>query len=315
MPELSVITPVFNVEPYLKHCIESILGQTFTDFELLLVDDGSTDRSGAICDTYAAMDSRVHVIHKKNAGVSAARNDALAVANGNYYVFIDSDDWIEQNMFSNMINIAEKYHAGIVICGANYCNGAGILKYQLTQDFTIFDRESLLIKFFHLPNAVGAGCCNKLFYAPLIRELRFSTSLALAEDWFFVYYSIKKCGGAVFTPDCYYNIREREGSTTRTEDVEKIYANILKGDLFRKIIYLTNNESHELKSVAMDKYLDDCLRYSKRIRQVGRENHQPWLIKFLKLRLQMVPALLSANINHLLTKERAHGFLYELLKG
>ena len=92
MPELSIIVPVYKVEPYLPKCIDSILAQTFSDFELILIDDGSPDRCGEICDEYAARDDRVVVIHRENRGVSAARNAGLDAARGEYIGFVDSDD-------------------------------------------------------------------------------------------------------------------------------------------------------------------------------------------------------------------------------
>ena len=98
-PKISVIVPVYNVEKYLHRCVDSILAQTFNDFELLLIDDGSKDKSGAICDEYAAKDSRVRVFHKENGGVSSARNLGLENAKGDWIIFIDSDDWIADDMF------------------------------------------------------------------------------------------------------------------------------------------------------------------------------------------------------------------------
>ena len=97
MPQISVIVPVYNTEKYLHRCIDSILAQTFTDFELLLIDDGSTDNSGTICDEYATKDSRVRVFHKKNGGVSSARNLGVDNAKGEWVTFVDSDDCVPQN--------------------------------------------------------------------------------------------------------------------------------------------------------------------------------------------------------------------------
>ena len=108
MPELSIIVPVYKVEPYLRRCIDSILAQTFRDFELILIDDGSPDNCGAICDEYAAKDSRIIVIHQKNQGVSAARNAGLDIAKGTYLGFVDSDDWIEPEMYETMIATAKE---------------------------------------------------------------------------------------------------------------------------------------------------------------------------------------------------------------
>jgi glycosyltransferase involved in cell wall biosynthesis len=115
-PKISVVIPVYNVEKYLQRCVESILNQTFQDFEIILVNDGSKDHSGAICDEYAKKDNRIKVIHKKNARVSAARNDGIKMAKGKYISFIDSDDWIEPDMYQNMIQKAEELYLDIIMC-------------------------------------------------------------------------------------------------------------------------------------------------------------------------------------------------------
>ena len=107
MPEFSVIIPVYNVEKYLGKCIDSILAQTFRDYELILIDDGSLDKSGEICEQYAMKDSRIVVVHQKNGGVSAARNTGIDKAQGRYITFIDSDDSVENNYLSSMYTISE----------------------------------------------------------------------------------------------------------------------------------------------------------------------------------------------------------------
>lgn len=114
MPKISVIVPVYNTDKYLHKCVDSILNQTFTDFELLLINDGSKDCSGEICDEYAQKDSRVRVFHKANGGVSSARNLGLDNAIGEYILFIDGDDWIEQTMCEELYNKAVKENAEIV---------------------------------------------------------------------------------------------------------------------------------------------------------------------------------------------------------
>ena len=98
MAEVSIIVPVYQVEKYIRQCVDSILAQTFTDFELILVDDGSKDQSGQICDEYARMDTRVKVIHKENGGLSDARNTGMDQASGKYFMFVDSDDYIAPTM-------------------------------------------------------------------------------------------------------------------------------------------------------------------------------------------------------------------------
>ena len=116
MKKISVIVPVYKVEAVLKKCLDSIITQTYENLEIILVDDGSPDSSGEICDEYSKRDSRVKAIHKKNAGVAAARNSGLKVATGEYCIFVDSDDYIEPIMYQSMIQIAEEYDCDVVMC-------------------------------------------------------------------------------------------------------------------------------------------------------------------------------------------------------
>ncbi len=115
-PKVSVIIPVYNVEKYLNRCIDSVLKQTMQDFEIILINDGSTDKSGEICDDYARIDERITVIHKRNARVAAARNDGIKVAQGKYVIFIDSDDWIEPQMLQEMVYKAEELKLDLIMC-------------------------------------------------------------------------------------------------------------------------------------------------------------------------------------------------------
>jgi glycosyltransferase involved in cell wall biosynthesis len=130
---ISVIVPVYNVEAYLPKCLNSILKQKFVDFELILVDDGSTDSSGKICDDFALLDQRIKVIRQKNGGLSNARNSGINIAIGKYFSFIDSDDWIDENMFFEMYNQAIQNEADIVIAG----------HYSVELDGTIVDNTKL----------------------------------------------------------------------------------------------------------------------------------------------------------------------------
>ncbi len=116
MPKLSIIVPVYRVEPYLRQCVESILSQSFSDFELILIDDGSPDRCGSICDEYASRDERIKVIHQNNQGIGQARNVGLDCARGQYLGFIDSDDWLKPDMYATLISLADAYDADIAEC-------------------------------------------------------------------------------------------------------------------------------------------------------------------------------------------------------
>ena len=116
-PLVSIIVPCYKVEQYLPVCIESILNQSYSDWELILVDDGSPDRSGEICDQYAAKDERIRVIHKQNAGVAAARNSGVELATGDYATYLDGDDYLHPDCLRELVRIAEGQHADIVQCG------------------------------------------------------------------------------------------------------------------------------------------------------------------------------------------------------
>ena len=120
MPKVSVIVPVYNAEKYFQECVDSILRQTLADLELILVDDGSTDSSPALCDRYAEQDLRVRVIHQANAGLSAARNRGIEVATGEWIAFVDSDDFIDANMYRTMIIAAEAKGAQLAVCTGYY---------------------------------------------------------------------------------------------------------------------------------------------------------------------------------------------------
>ncbi|MEG0087047.1 MAG: glycosyltransferase, partial [Niameybacter sp.] len=115
-PTLSIIVPVYNVEKYLPKCIESILAQSFTDFEVILIDDGATDKSGEICEEYANKDTRIKIIHKENGGLSSARNAGIELSNGNYIGFVDSDDFIHPQMYEILLREARSSNSDVVIC-------------------------------------------------------------------------------------------------------------------------------------------------------------------------------------------------------
>lgn len=169
MPQISIIVPVYKVENYLHKCLDSILAQTFTDWECILIDDGSPDNSGKICDEYAEKDSRFRVIHQENAGVSAARNAGLNVAQGEWITFVDSDDWVERNWLEELYKIAVHNDVDVVECG--------------------YWRETLDgIRSRHLPVDGQAGACWTKFVSRHLlqdHDICFPVGCSYAEDVFF----------------------------------------------------------------------------------------------------------------------------------
>ena len=157
MPKISIIVPVYKAEKYLNRCVDSILAQTFTDWELLLIDDGSPDRSGEICDEYAKKDSRIRVIHKENGGVSSARQRGQDEACGEYTIHVDPDDWVEPTMLEELYQKAKDDNADMVIC--DYYTNESSLQNYIKQQPTKLDTNVVLYELFQ---QLHGSCCNKL---------------------------------------------------------------------------------------------------------------------------------------------------------
>lgn len=180
MPVISIIVPVYNAERYINRCIDSILSQTFADFELLLIDDGSTDQSSAICDEYALRDSRVRVFHKENGGVSSARNLGLDHAQGDFVGWVDSDDYIDPDMYRILYNSLQINNADIVYCNLYMDYGAQKELYKLTQSYK--DKHSMLVGWIAEPWTI---CCTSLIKRNLYEDncLRYPSDFNFCEDF------------------------------------------------------------------------------------------------------------------------------------
>lgn len=204
MPKISVIVPVYNSEKYLHRCIDSILSQTFTDFEVLLIDDGSTDSSGEICDEYAAKDSRVRVFHKENGGVSSARNMGLDNAYGEYSIHVDSDDWIEPNMLQDLYQKAYDTQADMVICDFyEEYNDSKTIRH-VNQRPSSNDSQTVLYELFqHL----HGSCCNKLIKRSCYNKynIKFPNDLNMGEDLYVMVNLLKHPIKVAYLQKAYYH--------------------------------------------------------------------------------------------------------------
>lgn len=220
--KVSIIVPIYNVEKYLRECLDSVLAQSYTDWEAILVDDGSPDLSGAICDEYASKDTRFKVFHKQNGGVSSARNMALEHAHGRYIMFMDSDDML----FSNAIETLVKYiHDGIDSVCCTYLNTdeiGNVTSYSSTQHFEkVLDRDETLIDFYTplYGNLFNGYLVTRLFRTSIINEhhLRFREDLYIKEDGLFIVQYLSKCMGKhYFSSELVYKHRINGSSVMRT---------------------------------------------------------------------------------------------------
>ena len=167
---ISIIIPVYNGGDYLRPCFDSIIHQTYQDWELLLVDDGSTDDSGRICDEYAAQEQRISVIHKKNGGQAAARNDGLAKARGEYVSFVDCDDWIEPDMYASMLETMNHEKAEVIICGYKEDYNDGSSKQVNADGFQATYDAQEAVKLL-LTGKIGSYLWSMLFKREVVQEL------------------------------------------------------------------------------------------------------------------------------------------------
>jgi len=192
--KLTIIVPVYKVEPYLRKCIDSILAQTFTDFELILVDDGSPDGCPAICDEYAEKDSRIIVIHKENGGLSSARNAGLDIAKGEYIGFVDSDDWIHPQMYEKMLSKAV-FQLDIIACNIMLYDCKTQKSYSrrdLRKDITYAGDEILDQYFYEVRDNIFTSACNKIIKKEILQNIRFPKG-RIYEDESIILEILSKC--------------------------------------------------------------------------------------------------------------------------
>lgn len=226
---VSVIVPVYNVESYVAKCIESIVNQTFKDLEIILIDDGSTDSSGSICDSFAEKDKRIKVIHKENGGLSSARNAGLDIAVGDYIVFVDSDDYINLKMIETLYSVCIENVADLAIC--NYIhvdeNGEeiGISELRITQPQIV--SSDWMLERISRGWTFGAIAWNKMYSGKFFKELRYPAG-RISEDEFISHRVMAESKKAVIIPNVLYYYTLRQGSITKVgfslKKLDSVYA-------------------------------------------------------------------------------------------
>ena len=220
---ISIIIPVYNVEDYLDECIKSVVGQTYESLEIFLVDDGSTDDSGRICDKWAGRDNRIVVLHRENGGVSEARNAALDLIKGDYVGFADADDWCEPGMYETLITAAIKEGADIVMCGFVRCDSYSGKKKK--KSFIRHDACSPddAVKHIMGKNGYFTSLWNKLFKRESVIKdgnvIKMHSDLFFGEDEVWLYEVLQNSRRVSFVPEQLYNWRIRKGSITQPETI------------------------------------------------------------------------------------------------
>lgn len=228
MPRVSIIVPVYECEKYISHCIDGIIAQTYTDWELLLIDDGSLDCSGNICDEYATKDSRIRVFHKANGGVSSTRNVGLDYAEGQWVAFVDSDDILYPKALEVFVGQMEKYNLDLIQCHYNRVYKEEHISYMTTEIMTgtqYAESDSYL-------TCVWGG----LFKVSIIQghHLRFDENIRLGEDQLFLLDYMQYCQSIMRIADVLYFYRNNENSAVNNPKVEYELASVIAFNKMKK---------------------------------------------------------------------------------
>ena len=253
-PYLSIIVPVYNTEKYLKRCLDSIVNQTLNNIEIIIVDDGSKEECAVLCDEISKTDSRIRVIHKENGGLGFARNSGIEAATGEYIGFVDSDDYIEGEMYETLYNTAKKHNADICLSGICFVGGnmfsecGGDTKKSYFEEDTVFEKEDMKKLLLGVVGAqphepddsrYGVSVCKNIFKTSAIREgkLEFlSERKILSEDTLFMVDFIKSSKSAVGIPGAYYCYCRNEDSLSKSYNKERFEKSIVFLDELEKRI-------------------------------------------------------------------------------
>lgn len=225
--KISIIIPIYNVEKYLPACVESILQQTYKNLEVILVDDGSPDRCPVICDELAQKDDRIRVIHQKNKGLSGARNTGIDNAQGDYLIFVDSDDTVEQTLVEELYTYAEKWNCAIVACGRNYIFEDGQIVCKIAHDESKvygFEEAMQEMNSFRL---FDMSAWAKIYRKELFEDIRFPEG-KLSEDYYIMYKLFDKAQTIGYVAKPLYNYLQRQSSISRNKKINHDFADAAK---------------------------------------------------------------------------------------
>lgn len=220
--KLSVVIPVYNVEKYLDKCVESIVNQTFKDLEIILVDDGSTDESGKMCDEWTEKDTRIKAIHKINGGLSSARNAGIKQAKGEYISFIDSDDFVELDMYATMIEALDRTGKDIASCGriVDLWGEREKREFSLKSE-RIFSKEEAIEEVLLL-RYIDVSACDKVYRCTLFKQIMYPEG-KISEDAAVIFEILDASNGVVHVGKTFYHYIYRKNSISKSQYSHKYY--------------------------------------------------------------------------------------------
>lgn len=278
MPEISIIVPVYKAEQYLDRCIQSILKQTFTDFELILIEDGSPDKSGELCDEWAKRDARIKVIHQENAGAGAARNAGLQIAKGNYIGFVDSDDWVEPVMYEVLHDAIVDNSAQLATVGMisrKSYNGVNYKKKAFPTSRN--NQKEVLERFFriHGEDATINSVCIKLIDRNVLEKFLFIEG-TINEDVRANFYFITHSNTIVMIDAPLYNYFQNYSGVTKSCVTEKEFEYI---KTYKDILTIVEQKYPDFKYFAYINYIRSKFTILSKMRLYGYDKNNKQLAK------------------------------------
>lgn len=297
---ISIIIPVYKVEKYLEKCIESVLKQTYTNLQIILVDDGSPDNCGKICDEYAKKDSRIEVIHKANGGLSDARNVGISKAKGRYIGFVDSDDYIKEDMYEILLNLIKKYDADVSICNLyDVIDGNECIRNKENgiREYSRLD----ILKEVLLDKNIQSYAWNKLYKKELFDEIKYPIRKKY-EDIGTTFYLFEKCNKIVVTsePEYYYLKRADSLVNNVTESTILDYTEII----IQRYLYIKQNikELRKYNNYYLAKTLITAHNDIENLENISEEMQQRYK-KLYELVLEIIKSN-SKDIDELFSEEQ-----------
>ncbi len=301
-PLISVIVPVYNTEEYLRKCLDSIVGQTYSNLEIILVDDGSTDQSGLICDEYSVMDSRIRVIHQENKGLGEARNAGIDVVTGSLMAFVDSDDWIEPDTYEFMEACMAQYSCDIVICGRKVVDETGVLFYEMCLDEGVLVQPGEeVVRRFLLNANLNMAAWDKLYKTELFDDIHYPSGHLMSEDYIPAYRVLSRTKSVFLSGRPLYNYNKRKGSITMMPYSEKTIGPAVYAPRIAKMAREKYPQLHEEADLFEIKAFLYVLYMMEECPAADRKKNESYDADKKKIRRQLKQKLREVDANHYLT--------------
>ena len=318
---ISIIVPIYKVEKYLEKCLNSIINQTYKNIEIILIDDGSPDNCGKICDEYAKKDSRIKVFHQENKGVSAVRNFGIKKATGKYIMFIDSDDYVDKTMAEHLYDNLKEYNADISVCGFYFVINGQKKRISKKDEIKILSSYNAIKASYNI-NEIFNILCNKLFKKELFNNIKCPEG-RIIEDLFIVYLLLDKSNSIVVSTKPLYYYLKRNSSATGNKNVnlskdkeknEKYCKDRLQG--YTEKYYFVKNKYPKMEEnykYTIINVLNGIIGTPKSVFKESRK----LVLEVLKAKPSIILSLSFSEITRLiifLISIRFYQFIYYLLK-